>query len=130
MSSGKRGRNKDPYTLQVIDALKDEYPKFTKVQMSLIRNPAYGLQLASDAEAMLKAKGIPSPNKQRREKRTASFKSNPKRTRPERLTVRLTSDEKVLILEHAKASGCISVQEYILKLVKENEHGKEEPSCS
>jgi hypothetical protein len=116
MSSGSR-KNKDPYTQQVIEALHDRFPKFTNVQMSLIRNPAYGLQMASEAQEVLKAKGIPPPSKTTQKKNLNA----PKRTRNERVSVRLTSDEKVRFLELIKSSGCKTVQEYITNLIKENE---------
>ena len=121
MSNGKRGRNKDPYTQQVVEALRDDFPKFTNVSMSLIKNPAYGLQLSPQAEAVLKAKGILSPNKKPAQRSSVQFKFNQKRERNERIEVRLSSAEKVRLLEQVKANDCKSVREYITKLIKENE---------
>jgi len=117
MSSGKRGRPKDPYTVQVVEALHEQFPKFTAVQMSLIRNPAYGLQLSAEAKEVLRNAGILPAEEKSRRKRL----KNSERKKNERITFRLTSEEKVRFSEQVKKSGCKSVQEYLEKIIKENE---------
>ena len=117
MGNGKRGRSKDPYTDQVVEALQKQFPKFTRVQMSLIRNPAYGLQLSAEAKEVLKNAGILPVEEKPRRKRL----KNSERKKNERITFRLTSEENVRFSEQVKKSGCKSVQEYLEKIIKENE---------
>jgi len=117
MSNGNRGRKKDPYTDQVVEALQKQFPKFTRVQMSLIRNPAYGLQLSAGAQEALRNAGILPPTEKLPRKRL----KNSERKKNERITFRLTSEEKVRFSEQVKKSGCKSVQEYLEKIIKENE---------
>ena len=66
MSSGKRGRPKDEYTSAVIDALHEQFPKFTRQQMSMIKNPLYGIQMSSEAISVLESKDITLQGKSKR----------------------------------------------------------------
>ena len=47
MSSGSE-------TKKFCEALADKFPKFTRVQMCMIRNPEYGIQLAPEAVSVLR----------------------------------------------------------------------------
>ena len=121
MSNGKAGRPKDPYTYQIIEALHEKFPKFTRSQMSQIRNPAYGLQMAQEAVSVLEANGILPPNKNKKQ----SVKKIPQRKKQNRFTVRLNDTQKVRFIQKMKESGCKTVQEYLEQLIeKENENGK------
>ena len=118
MGSGRRGRPKDEYGQQLIEALQEHFPKFTGVQVSVIKNPAYGLQLSTEAQEVLRGKGIPVPNEKPRRKRSKNSQSVSKK----RKSFRLTSEQEVRFSELIKKSGCNSVQEFINKLIeKENE---------
>lgn len=112
MSSGKHGRPRDKYLEQVYDALHEKYPKFGRVQLCMVRNPEYGLQMASGALSVLRAKGIPPPVK----KPAQSVKQ---RKKEKRITVRLTDAQRVRLLELKDKAGCKSVQEYLEKLINE-----------
>lgn len=115
MSSGRPGRQKDKYQEQVYAALREKYPKFGKVQMCMVRNPEYGLQMASGALSILRANGIPPPVK----RQTQKVKQTSKRKKEKRITVRLTDAQKVRLLELKETSGCKSIQEYLEKLINE-----------
>lgn len=120
MSSGHRGKREDKQGKLIIETLQPAFPKFTKVQLSLVRNPAYGLQLSSEAVLLLKGKGIAPPGKADQK----SFKRTPKRSKTNRITVRLNDAQKVRLIEQVEQSECKSVQEYLEKLIQEkaNEH--------
>ena len=96
MSNGKAGRPKDPYTYQIIEALHEKFPKFTRSQMSQIRNPAYGLQMAQEAVSVLEANGILPPNKNKKQ----SVKKIPQRKKQNRFTVRLNDTQKVRFFQN------------------------------
>ena len=115
MSSGKPGRPRDKYQEQVYAALHEKYPKFGRVQLCMVRNPEYGLQMASGALSILRANGIPPPGKNKAE----NVKQTPKRKKEKRITIRLTVDQRVRLSELKDKSGCKSIQEYLEKLINE-----------
>ena len=116
MKSG-RGRKPDPDSISIYAALKEKYPKFGPVQMSMIKNPLYGLQMSAGAISELKAKGISPPAKTRSEK----VKKNNTRKKENRIQIRLSDAEKVRLLELKEKSGCKSVQEYLVRLIEKGE---------
>ena len=115
MGSGKRGRSKDPVGVLMVSTLREKFPKFTGVQLSMTKNPAYGLQLSSEAQAMLRDKGIPLPNKKPRRKHLNNSDNR------KRKSFRLTSEQEVRFSELMKRNNCKTVQELIEKIIKENE---------
>lgn len=114
MSNGKRGRPKNEEMHKVMDALAEEYPKFSRMQISMIKNPLYGVQLASGAVSLLRDKGIPLPA----EINPRSVKKIEHRKKEKKVTFRLNDTQKVRLIEQAKESNCKSVQEYIEKLIE------------
>lgn len=116
MKSG-RGRKPDPDAVAIYEALKDKYPKFGPVQMSMIKNPLYGLQMSAGAVSELMAKGISPINK----KPNKNIKKNNKEKEQSRITIRLNKEEKVRLLELKEKSGCKSVQEYLVRLIEKGE---------
>lgn len=43
------------YSTDVLDALKEKFPKFSKVALCMVRNPQYGVDLSKDAKRFLKS---------------------------------------------------------------------------
>jgi len=43
------------YSTDVLDALKEKFPKFSKVALCMVRNPQYGVDLSADAKRYLKS---------------------------------------------------------------------------
>ena len=43
------------YSTDVLDALKEKFPKFSKVALCMVRNPQYGVDLSKDAKRYLKS---------------------------------------------------------------------------
>jgi len=43
------------YSTDVLDALKEKFPKFSKVALCMVRNPQYGVDLSADAKRFLKS---------------------------------------------------------------------------
>lgn len=43
------------YSTDVLDALKEKFPKFSKVALCMVRNPQYGVDLSRDAKRFLKS---------------------------------------------------------------------------
>ena len=43
------------YSTDILDALKEKFPKFSKVALCMIRNPQYGVDLSNEAKRYLKA---------------------------------------------------------------------------
>ena len=114
MHSGKRGRPKNEEMQRVYELLHDKYPKFGRVQMCMIRNPEYGLQMAQGAVSILEANGIYLNGKNKNKK----VKQASQRKKENKITVRLSDAEKVRLLELKEQAGCKSVQEYIEKIIK------------
>lgn len=87
----------------VIAALEKEFPKFSKIQCSMISSPEkYGLALSTAAEKHL----LSTFGKPKR-------KSKP-RTRSTRLSVSLTPEQYQLVMD---SKGDLSPQEYISSLI-------------
>jgi hypothetical protein len=42
------------YSTDVLDALKEKFPKFSKVALCMVRNPQYGVDLSKEAKKYLK----------------------------------------------------------------------------
>ena len=119
MSSGRRGRPKDEYNAQVVAALQKVYPKFSRMIWSIAKAEYYGVQLSPEALSVLRAAGIPEPAKTPEK----SVKKIQKRSKNNRLTVRLNDAQKVRFDEQFEKSGCKTVQEYLEYLIeKENEN--------
>ena len=114
MSSGKRGRPKNEEVHRIIDTIREKYPMFSQVQMSMVRHPEYGVQLSSGAISHLRDKGIslPADLVPRRVKKIEN------RNKSKKVTFRLNNTQKVRLIEQAKESDCKSVQEYIEKLIE------------
>lgn len=108
MSSGNE-------TKKFCEALADKFPKFSRVQMCMIRNPEYGIQLAPEAVSVLRDKGVLPKVKVP----VQSVKQAYKRKKPNRFTVRLSDSQTVRFLQAKEASGCATVQEYLEKLIME-----------
>ena len=116
MSNGKVGRPKNPELEQMFSVLSEKYPKFTRVQLCMIKNPEYGVQMAPEAVALLRDAGVPLPFKTK----AHSVKQRPKRKKENKYTVRLNDAQKVRFLESLEKSGCKTVQEYLERLISEN----------
>ena len=43
------------YSTDILDALKEKFPKFSKVALCMVRNPQYGVDLSADAKRYLKS---------------------------------------------------------------------------
>lgn len=116
MSSGKkRGRPEDTETKAAIEAIREKYPKFTRVQMSMVKNPEYGIQLSSGALSVLRDKNIRPPSQSR-----SAFVKKIHRAKQNRISIRLSDEDKVRFMLAKQQSGCKTVQEYLEKLIKEN----------
>lgn len=102
----------------IISEMSKKYPKFTKAQLSMIKNPEYGIQMSSEALSMLRQAGILPDDKSRSEK----VKLRQRRETKRRLTIRFENEDfdRLMGLKKEKET----IQSLVERLVKEkiNEH--------
>ena len=103
---------KDSQSSEIIKILSDQYPKFSKVQLCMVRNPEYGIQLNPEAERKLKEAGYEL------KKKYSTPPPRPKRPKPKsppkkRVSVRLSDEEYEKLRSAAKNSGCQTMQQYL-----------------
>jgi predicted DNA binding CopG/RHH family protein len=104
----------------IVAALSAHYPKFSKVQVCMIRNPEYGIRLTAKGERILKEKNIIlTPQKHKGAKRDQ--KQMPQR---KRVSLRLSNADYEKLKESAKETGCKSIQEYLEMVIKSKEENK------
>ena len=98
--------------------MQKKYPKFTRIQLCMARNPEYGLVLAPEAVSMLRKDNITiSNNNGLQSVKQASKKEN--RTKRNRVSFRM-SDELFGKFEQLRQNGGTkSNQEFLENIVKE-----------
>lgn len=104
---------------EVIKTVSEKYPKFTKIQLCMIRNPEYGLRLAPEAERLLKEKGIPLTPQRRR---TPQRKKAPEVPPKKRVSFRLSDAEYEKLKNAVKESGFRTTQEFMEDMIKRSSH--------
>lgn len=97
----------------IIAELSKKYPKFTKVQLSMIRNPEYGLQMASGALSDLRKAGILPDDENVPEK----VKLRKRKETRRRVTIRFDNEDFDRLLGSKKEKE--TIQSFIEKIVKE-----------
>lgn len=96
---------------EIIRVLSERYPKFSKIQLCMIRNPEYGVCLAPEAKKLLKEKI--KTHTQKRRKDTKSQQPQPPAKK--RVSMRLSETEYEKLKETVRVSGCKTIQEYMEK---------------
>ena len=97
----------------IIAELSKKYPKFTKAQLSMIRNPEYGLQMASGALSDLRKAGILPDEENVPEK----VKLRKRKETRRRITVRFDNEDFDRLMGTKKEKE--SIQEIVERIVKE-----------
>ena len=92
-----------------VEALSERFPKFTKIQYTMVNNPSYGVWYSKEAEKVLKEKNL-LPKKKRAE---------PKK-KQKRISLRFSEEAYKSIQETVAASGCKSIQSFFEQLVRDN----------
>ena len=83
---------------EIVALMQTKFPKFSKVQLCMIRNPEYGVDFSAAAKRLLR-------KKETREKRKTQKK----------ITVRLTDDEYLEVQAAMLKTGCKTYRELIEK---------------
>lgn len=121
---------------ELIGVLREKYPKYDKSLHSKVCSPEkYGVRLVEAAEKALTERcGKPSGMKVQNEPENAVKRD--KRRLPCRIYARLTESEYAALQQAIKASGCLTAQEYLRKLIKKDlkrreRHGRDNqiPVC-
>lgn len=86
---------------EIISLMQTRFPKFSKVQLCMIRNPEYGVDFSAAAKRLL--------NKPPPKKRNVSKK----------LTVRLTDEEYAEMQAKMQETGCKTYRELIKRITEE-----------
>lgn len=100
----------------IISAVQQKHPGFTKIQCAMINNPnRYGVQLTAEAERLVADKfgyadGLSVKPKKKREV---------KRAKTKRLSVRLDDASYDRVKNKMQQEGSESVQSFLEKLLKE-----------
>lgn len=98
----------------IIDAVSAKYPKFSKIQLSMIRNPQYGLQLAPGAVSLLRDAGIPPPGKTRSQKVKQGNKAKTRKA----ITIRFEINEYEELTRSKKPDQ--TMQDFIKEKLNQN----------
>lgn len=97
----------------VIKTVKQTCPKFSKIQCSMVNNPAYGVQLTSEAEqALVEEYGYADGLSLKRRK-----KSEVKRAKTHRLSVRLDDASYDMVKNKMQQDGSESAQQFLENLL-------------
>lgn len=104
-----------------IAVLKKKFPKFGPSQMSMIKNPEYGLQLSSEAVSYLAGVGISLDNKNRPNSIKNISKAKKKRSKNNRLTVRLNDEDMERFRKIKQNNSTQAILEEIIKQYEERE---------
>ena len=96
---------------EVIARVQTVCPSFSKVQLSMVKNPKYGVELSAAAKQALESEGVPVPKPRKKQP------ARPKRTKPNRLAVYLT-DEQFARAKRAMAECGTNTQDYLLGLIE------------
>jgi len=100
----------------IIEAVKSKYPGFSKIQCSMINNePKYGIQLTADAEKLIAEKFGYSEGLSIKPKK----KSQVKRIKTNRLTVRLDDATYDRVKIKMAQEGSESVQSFLEKMISQ-----------
>jgi hypothetical protein len=101
---------------QMIETIRAEYPKFSKIQNSMVSNPAYGICLLPEAESLLVEKYGTAPGLTVSDGHTVS-KATPrkadKRRKKNRMTVRLDDETALRVRELMTAMHYIRAQDFL-----------------
>lgn len=103
---------------QFTGAIREQFPKFSKIQKSMICAPdRYGLQLVPDAEALLTARFGRHPGLACTDPRPARKKPRPVRSKPCRLVVYLPEDVNDRVRALMQRRGYETVQEFLCTIL-------------
>ena len=95
----------------IVEALSEQFPKFTRIQFCMVNNPDYGVWYSPKAEAKLCEAGLLPPKKK---------KAPEARKKQKRISLRF-SDAAYESIQNAVAnSGCKSTQSFFEQLVRQN----------
>lgn len=110
MGSDGRIYRRPKYGPEVTRALKEKFPKFSRVTLCMINNPEYGIFFSEEAESYLKRQGV-IPTAKR-----------PVRKKANRLSARVDDDTYRKIEEITSKTGQ-TMQQYLESLVKDSLKG-------
>lgn len=105
----------DTGTKEVVSILRERFPKFSKVQVSMVKNPEYGIRLVPEAESLLREKG---KNITTARRRTPQKKKAPEVPPRKRVSFRLADAEYDKLKEAVKSSGYKTTQEYLEHIIQ------------
>lgn len=105
---------------KLIGTLREHYPKYDKSMHSKVCSPEkYGVRLVEQAEQLLLEEfGTGSECSPQTGQGNAVKRD--KRRLPRRIYARLTESEYAALQQAIKASGCLTVQEYLRKLIRKD----------
>lgn len=105
---------------ELIGVLRERYPKYDKSLHSKVCSPEkYGVRLLEQAEQLLLEEFGTGPACSPQTGQGNAVKRD-KRRLPCRIYARLTESEYAALQQAIKASGCLTVQEYLRKLIRKD----------
>ena len=105
---------------ELIGVLRERYPKYDKSLHSKVCSPEkYGVRLLEQAEQLLLEEFGTGPECSPQTGQGNAVKRD-KRRLPCRIYARLTESEYAALQQAIKASGCLTVQEYLRKLIRKD----------
>lgn len=105
---------------EIVKVLREHYPKYDKSMHSKVCSPEkYGVRLLKEAERLLWDEfGTGSECSPQTGQGNAVKRD--KRRLPRRIYARLTESEYAALQQAIKASGCLTAQEYLRKLIRKD----------
>lgn len=94
------------YSAGVTRLLSEKFPKFTRIQLCMVNNPEYGLDLSAQAKRYLRENGY------------LSAETRPIRKKANRVSARFDDSTWEAIKADCEKEGTSSMQEYIEKLIQ------------
>lgn len=115
-AESKTKKKTDPKdSVEIVRLISEKFPKFSKIQLCMLRNPEYGVRLVPEAERLLREKGkrITTATLPQKKKRVAEKK---------RVSVRLSDADYEKVKEQMQNAKCSSMQEYLEQLILNDKH--------
>lgn len=105
---------------EIVKVLRERYPKYDKSLHSKVCSPEkYGVRLLEEAERLLWDEFGTDPECSPQTEQGNAVKRD-KRRLPRRIYARLTESEYAALQQAIKASGCLTAQEYLRKLIRKD----------
>ena len=102
-------------TKQMVKTVSEEFPRFSKIQCSMISNPEYGVCLLPEAEELLISEYgyAPGLNKENTQEKKVVVRKPEKRKKRNRFVVRLDDSTAGRVWKMMRGLGYVKTQDFL-----------------